>query len=327
MDMDTTPANVNRRSLLTGSLALAGAAGSGLLGSTSLVLAQEAATTGIDRPRWRPITLGDFKVVTYLDGSRAGDGPHPTFGADQPAEAVEELLGENFLPPRQFVNFFTPTLVDTGAERILFDTGLGAGARPDMGRLTELLAASGYQPSDISIVVLTHFHGDHIGGLMEDGEPAFPNARYVAPTAEYDYWTKAADAEAAQPVTTNVVPFAEQMTFIGDGDSVVSGITAIAAHGHTPGHTIFNLESGGQRLVLTADTANHYVASLQKPEWEVRFDMDKTAAAETRKTVFGMLAADKVPFIGYHMPFPAIGFVEPVNGGFRYVPASYQFDV
>jgi glyoxylase-like metal-dependent hydrolase (beta-lactamase superfamily II) len=80
-------------------------------------------------------------------------------------------------------------------------------------------------------------------------------------------------------------------------------------------------------LVLTADTANHYVLSLQRPDWEVRFDADKAAAAKTRRSVFGMLAADKVPFLGYHMPFPAVGFVEPKDDGFRFVPASFQLDL
>jgi glyoxylase-like metal-dependent hydrolase (beta-lactamase superfamily II) len=98
----------------------------------------------------------------------------------------------------------------------------------------------------------------------------------------------------------------------------------MAAFGHSPGHMVYMIESNGQRLAITADTANHYVWSLQKPDWEVKFDMDKAAAAAARKQVFGMLAADRVPFIGYHMPFPALGYVEPMGDGFRYVPASYQ---
>jgi hypothetical protein len=90
---------------------------------------------------------------------------------------------------------------------------------------------------------------------------------------------------------------------------------------------IFNVESGGRRLVLTADTANHFVLSLQQPDWEVRFDMDKAAAAETRRQVFDMIATDKVAFLGYHMPFPAVGYVEKQGTGYRFVPKSYQFDL
>jgi glyoxylase-like metal-dependent hydrolase (beta-lactamase superfamily II) len=297
------------------------------LGKLSPAAAQDAPAAANGNPGWHQIRIGDFTVTTLLDGQRPGDGPHPVFGADQEAAAVHALLEENFLPPTRFVNSFTPTLVDTGGEKILFDTGLGAGARPAMGALTDRLGEIGVRREDITIVVLTHFHGDHIGGLMENGEPAFTNARYVATTAEYDYWTKEADAEAAASVMSNVVPLADKITFVEDGASVVPGVTAMAAFGHSPGHTVYHLESAGNRLVLTADTANHFVVSLQRPEWEVQYDMDKTAAANARKQVFGMLAADRVPFIGYHMPFPAVGFVEPKDSGFRFVPATYQFKV
>ena len=89
----------------------------------------------------------------------------------------------------------------------------------------------------------------------------------------------------------------------------------------------FHLESAGKRLLITGDTANHFVLSLQKPDWEVRFDMDKAAAAATRRKVFDMVAADRIPFIGYHMPFPAAGYVEAMDGGFRFIPESYQFEL
>ncbi len=101
----------------------------------------------------------------------------------------------------------------------------------------------------------------------------------------------------------------------------------MAAHGHTPGHTAFHIESDGKRLLLGGDFCNHYVVSLQRPDWHVRFDMDKEGAVATRKKILGMLAADKIPFTAYHMPFPAVGYVENKDGGFRYVPASYQLNL
>ena len=123
----------------------------------------------------------------------------------------------------------------------------------------------------------------------------------------------------------------EQMVIMGgavalfsDGDEIVPGITAVSTPGHTPGHMAYMIESGGQQLVLGADFANHYVWSLAYPDWEVKFDMDKPAAAATRKKVLGMLAADKIPFVGYHMPWPGTGFVEADGDRFRYVPTSYQ---
>src|SRR5690606_26797360 len=116
--------------------------------------------------------------------------PHTIFGQDQAQEDVAALLEANFLPTDRSLNGFTPVLVNTGSELVLFDTGLGPAARDaGMGQLLSRLEASGYNADEVTIVVLTHFHGDHIGGLMEDGAPAFPNARYIMGRAEYDFWT------------------------------------------------------------------------------------------------------------------------------------------
>jgi glyoxylase-like metal-dependent hydrolase (beta-lactamase superfamily II) len=156
---------------------------------------------------------------------------------------------------------------------------------------------------------------------MNGGTPPFPNARYVTGSVEYNHWNSTDNERFA----SNVKPLADRMSFLDDGGAVTSGITAMAAFGHTPGHMTYMLESEGRQVLLFADTANHYVWSLGYPDWEVRFDMDKTAAAQTRRQVLDMLAADKLPFIGYHMPFPALGYVETRDSGFRYVPASYQF--
>lgn len=321
----------NRRTLFK--LGMAGA--TALAAPQILVRAAQADVKmpDVENPGFSRFRLGDFEVTTLRDGGRAGDGPHPTFGANQDPEAVAELLEANFLPADRFVNSFTPTLVNTGSELILFDTGLGEGAREGgLGRLAAQLAASGYAPDDVSIVVLTHFHGDHIGGLTEGGNPAFANARYVAGQAEYDFWTApermtGPTENAAKTVESKVKPLADKMTFIGDGDAVAPGISAMMAAGHTPGHMIFMLDSGGKQLVLTADTANHYVASLQRPDWHVAFDMDKDMAAATRQRILGMIAAERLPFIGYHMPFPALGYLEAMDEGFRWVPETYQMQL
>jgi glyoxylase-like metal-dependent hydrolase (beta-lactamase superfamily II) len=278
-------------------------------------------------------SLGGLEITAIRDGGRAMDGPHPIFGEDQDAEAVAELMQDNFLPADRFVNGFVPVLVETGSELVLFDTGLGAGARQGgLGQLRDRLQAIGKTPEDVDVVVITHFHGDHIGGLMEDGAPAFPNARYATGQVEYDFWThedrlSGPLENAARGVQANVVPLADKMTFLADGDDVISGITAMSAFGHSPGHMIFHLESEGQRLLITADTANHYIASLRRPDWHVRFDMDKEAAVATRRRVFDMVATERIPFIGYHMPFPAVGFIEALDEGYRFVPASYQFEL
>lgn len=260
--------------------------------------------------------LGTFEVTTLLAGTRTADEPQETFGTNASPEEFAALSVANFIPADRSQGFFTPTLVNTGAELVLFDTGLSA-----EGTLAALTAA-GIAPDQVDVVVLTHMHGDHIGGLMAaDGvTPTFANARYVTGSVEHNHWSAAGN----EGFDKNVRPLNDRMRLLDDGGSVASGITAMQVFGHSPGHMTYMLEQGGQQLVITADTANHYVWSLQKPDWEVRFDADKPAAATARKAVFGRIAADRIPFIGYHMPFPALGFVERLGDGFRYVPASYQ---
>ncbi len=302
---------LTRRHALLSAAALPFAAG--LTASPALA---KAEPQGVSVPLHNRFKVGAFEVTTLLAGTRTGEKPQETFGTNASPEDFAALSAANFLPTDKSQNFFTPTVVNTGTELVLFDTGLSA-----EGTLAALTAA-GLTPDQVDVVVITHMHGDHIGGLMgADGTtPTFANARYVTGSAEHNHWSAAGN----EGFDKNVKPLNDKITFLEDGGSPVSGITAMAAFGHSPGHMIYMVESNGQRLAITADTANHYVWSLQKPDWEVRFDADKAAAAATRKQVFGMIAADRIPFIGYHMPFPALGFVEAMGDGFRYVPASYQ---
>lgn len=269
---------------------------------------------GAGQPLFNRFRLGGFEVTTLLAGSRLLDNPHGTFGLNATEEDFAALSQANFLPTDRSRNFFTPVLVNTGDDLVLFDTGL------DPQGITAALKAAGVTNEQIDVVVLTHMHGDHIGGLMGDEGPTFPYARYVTGTVEHAHWSAAENAGFDKAVK----PLNARMTFLDDGGEVTRGIHALAAFGHTPGHMAYHLESDGAQLMLTADTANHYVWSLARPDWEVRFDMDKPTAAATRKRIFGQLAADRIPFVGYHMPFPGLGYVEAAGDGFRYVPASYQ---
>lgn len=297
---------------------------SALMAAASLPLAPALMTRpafaaaemqGSQIPVFNRFKLGGFEVTTLLAGTRPVEKPNEIFGLNASAEEFKAAADAAFIPAEVAQFFFTPTLVNTGAELVLFDTGLnadGTGAA---------LSAAGISPDQVDVVVLTHMHGDHIGGMMTaDGKPTFANARYITGSAEHNHWSGAAN----EGFDKNVKPMNDKFTFLDDGGSVASGITAKLAAGHTPGHMIYMLESDGKSLAITADTANHYVFSLAHPDWEVRFDADKAAAAKTRRDVFGMLAADRVPFIGYHMPFPGMGFVEASGDGFRYVPVSYQ---
>ncbi|MEM9902413.1 MAG: MBL fold metallo-hydrolase [Pseudomonadota bacterium] len=292
---------------------LSAAAAPAALALPTGAMAQAGGT--LPMARARGFQLGDFEVTTLLAGSVPREDPQSIFGMNVSAEEFAAVSEENFLGIDAATFFFTPTVVNTGAEVILFDTGLNAEG------LGGALAEAGYAPEDVTHVVITHMHGDHIGGMTtEAGDPAYPNAAYITGQAEFDHWAGASN----DGFEAKVRPFAEEFTFLGDGDAVTSGVTAMGAFGHTPGHMTYMIESGGQQILLMADMANHYVWSLGYPDWEVRFDMDKEAAAATRRRILGMLAAEKIPTIGYHMPFPAAGYVETRGDGFRYVPVSYQ---
>lgn len=301
---------LSRRKALIGGATLPLAAG---LVSTTPARAN-APMQGASLGQFNRVKIGSFEVTTLLDGSRAVEDPQTIFGMNVTPEAFAEASEANFIPDNITQFYFTPTLVNTGNELVLFDTGLGAGG------IVPAMAAAGYTPDQVDIVVITHMHGDHIGGLITDGNPTFPNARYVTGAVENNHWAAASNDN----YEAKVRPLVDKTSFIDDGAAIAPGITSVATFGHSPGHMTYMIESDGKQLLLAADTANHYVWSLAYPDWEVRFDMDKGAAAASRRKTFGMLAADRIPFIGYHMPFPAIGFVEAKDDGFRFVPASYQ---
>lgn len=299
--------SITRRSALMGAAALP------LAAATSPAFAA-AEMLGIATTRFNRFKVGDFEVTALLAGTRTVSDPQKIFGMNVSADDFAQVSAAAHIPTDKAQFFFTPTVVNTGAELILFDTGLN----PD--GISGALKAAGYSPDQIDKVVLTHMHGDHIGGLSDKGAPTFAKAAIFTGAREFDAW----DMSGNQGFEAKVRPFAEQITMIDDGAAIASGVTAMAAFGHTPGHMAYMIESNGSQLLLGADFANHYVWSLAYPDWEVRFDRDKAAAAATRRKLLGMLAGDKIPFIGYHMPWPALGYVETRGNGFHYVPASYQ---
>jgi glyoxylase-like metal-dependent hydrolase (beta-lactamase superfamily II) len=281
-----------------------------------LALAQESTAT--PNANKHTFMLGDFEVSTLLAGARVFEEPQGTFGMNVDAEEFAAASAANFIPTDKAQAYFTPTVVRAGNDIVLFDTGFG----PDS--ILPPLAAAGISAEDVTVVVITHMHGDHIGGLSSEAGITFPNARYVTGQVEFDTW-QGMDNDNFK---ARVAPLAEKMTFIGDGEDVVSGITSMAAFGHSPGHMTYLLDSGNKQLLIAADFANHYVWSLAYPDWEVRFDMDKTAATASRKKILAMLEAERLPFIGYHMPFPGYGYVAAGGEGqYRYVPASYQMNL
>lgn len=316
---------MHRRAMLLGTGALA--ASPFAIMTTARAAAPQAGSVGAPYTRYK---VGGFEITAFNDGTRPIDNPEKVYGVNQKAEDVAAAAEANFLPKDKMLNGFTPVLVNTGKDLVLFDSGNGVRGQPATGRLAAEMKAAGIEPEQIDVVVITHCHPDHIGGLMNEGTPLAPKARYVIGEAEYQFWSSpdranGPTANAAKIVQANVVPLKDKMTFVKDESEVVSGIRAVEAFGHTPGHMAWHVESQGKRLLIGADFCNHYVLSLRYPKWHVSFDADKDQAVATRLKLLDMLSADRIPFTSYHMPFPAVGFVEKgPDGGYRFVPASYQ---
>ena len=253
--MSDTSFSVSRRGLLAGA---AGAALAPALSKTFIGEAQAAAPMlGASRPTHYRFKLGAFEVTTIYDGALAIPQVHPIFGKNQKIEDVKAYLAENRLPGDRMTISFTPVIVNTGKEVVMFDTGYGEEARKrGAGQVAATLATAGFKPEQIDVVVITHCHPDHVAGLREGEKTVYPNARYVTGDVEYNFWSKkehleSADknmARRAKAVLGNVVPLAEKFTFIKPGTDVVTGVTAVEAFGHTPGHMCYNIESGGKRL-------------------------------------------------------------------------------
>ena len=319
----------SRRQFLAG---VSGVAAAGALSRPCETALAAAPMLGVMRPSVYRFKLGGFEVTQLLDGFVQLNGPHPGYGNNQTAEVVQAYAAAHRLPTTRFENSYTNTIVNTGREVVLFDTGNGPGRMPTAGKLVPLLDSAGIKPEQIDVVVLTHGHLDHIGGLVLGDKPAFPNARYVFGEVEFDYWRKGENIAEARKANREqfmaiAVPLAEKATFVKDGAEVVPGIRAVETFGHSPGHMGYHIESDGRRLLLWADVTNHYVMSLQQPEWHTGADHDKDMGVTTRKRVLDMVATDQIAAIGYHMPFPAVGWVEKTAGSFRWVPASYQLNL
>lgn len=284
--------------------------------------------------------LGAFTVANVLDSKVVREGLHPAFGAQAPADEARALAERNFIGIDRYEHPFIPTVVDTGREVILFDTGNGALRReheamrnrlPD-GFLAQRLAQMGYRAEDVGTVVVTHGHPDHIGGLTEGGRPVYPNARYVFGAAEFDFWKRGENVREARKFNRELFmqicgPLAERSTFVKPGDEIAPGIRALDAFGHSPGLLIYHVESEGRRLLIWADTCGHYVMAVQRPDWHFEADDDKERAVATRRRVLEMAAAERVPVAGFHMPFPALGYIERTGEGYRWTAAGYQLNL
>ena len=282
--------------------------------------------------------VGAFDILSVSDG-QAVFPPFPNYAPNADATEVERVMRGWFLPHDQYTLNVNALLVDTGEERILIDTGAGAVIGPALGRLPEHLKAAGVRPEDVDVVIMTHGHFDHIGGLLlADGSPAFPNARYLVPQAEWSYWT-APDLTLSEleldegfrqlfieTASRNLEAIADQVKTFRAEDEIIPGFQAVAAPGHSPGHTALNIFSQGEELLHVADVFHHEGFDLEHPRWQTAFDHNPDLAFKTRRRILDRAVADRMLVMAYHAPFPGLGYVRALGDRYGWEPLPWRLE-
>jgi glyoxylase-like metal-dependent hydrolase (beta-lactamase superfamily II) len=324
---------------LTRRAVLAGAAAATAFTPLAAALPAQAAAPLSDKqaPGWYRYKVGSIEVTAVTDGAFANPLTD-TFIRNVPKEETNKVLEAMHLPKDKVVVPYTPIAVNTGAKLVVIDTGLGGAmyqqSKGGVGQFHTNLAAAGIDAKAVDAVIISHFHGDHINGLVTaDGKPAFPNSEILVPAGEWKFWND--EGEASKAVGKTLVEnnfknvkrvfgaLGNKVTPYEAGKEVVPGITSLATHGHTPGHVSHIISSGNAKVMVQADVTN-VPLFVQNPSWFIQFDMDGPAAEATRRKFYDMLVAEKMMVQGFHYPFPSVGYIEKAGSGYRVIPVPWN---
>jgi len=273
--------------------------------------------------------VGTFECIAASDGVFG----YPDYGlfVNAPKERLAETLRQYNIHPGEIMLSYTCLLINTGKQQVLVDTGEGPRALPGVGKLFQNLQTVGIKPADIDTVILTHGHPDHIGGNTDaECKPAFPNARYIMWKDEWEFWTSE-QAELQLKLEDDLKnilltfardslpPIQSQLDLIDRETEILPGIRAIASPGHTPGHMVLAISSGGEQLLVISDTALSPI-HLEQPDWYSDFDIKPEQAIAARHRLMDRAAAEKTLVFAFHFPFPGLGHIFPKGEGRRWQP-------
>jgi glyoxylase-like metal-dependent hydrolase (beta-lactamase superfamily II) len=322
---------IARRGVLAAGFA-GGAAAAMPMSASAQSTAGTAATNGGQASGFYRFRVGDALVTLVNDGVNQRpleDG----FVRNAELAEVQEALRSAFQPPGTVIIPFTTTVIEIGDRLVMVDAGIGEFGPPTSGTWMSNFQAAGYAPEDVDLLIVSHFHGDHIQGIRsKSGELRFPNAEIKVPAVEWGFWMDEGEmSRAPEGLQGNFKnarrvfgPIAEAVQQFEGEAEVAPGLTALPAHGHTPGHTAFILADGDDRLLIWSDTTNKPELFVRNPGWQAVFDMDGDQAAGTRRRMLDMATSERMRVAGYHFPFPANGYIANSGGSYRFEPAFWM---
>jgi glyoxylase-like metal-dependent hydrolase (beta-lactamase superfamily II) len=325
--------HLTRRSLLAGTAASA-------LGTIPAAAPARAAAppAGKQAPGFYRYTVGSYEITVVTDGAARVPLPDD-FVTNIKKDEVQAALAAAHMNSEIFFNPFNPIVVNTGAKLVLIDTGTGEAnyqqSKGAAGQFLTNLAAAGIDPKAIDTVIISHYHGDHVNGLLRaDNSLTYPNAEILVPAEEHKFWMDDGEMSRAPKGRMEGLFKNNRRVFSGEvlkhlrtyewDKEVVPGITAVGTPGHSWGHTSHVVASGSSKVFVQADVTHVPYLFARHPGWHAFYDQDGPKAEATRRKVYDMLAAERMAVQGFHYPFPSLGHIEKDGNGYRVVPAAWN---